>query len=175
MPTPNGSEAVRRAAVAVIEQAEAFLASPAGERYAETCPGIGNASIGQHFRHAIDHFAALLDATDPSSVIAYDQRQRGTDIETSRDAARAKLTEIKVQLADLDEVALEWPVKIRVMVSAEGQEVEIDSTMVRELAFVTHHAIHHWAISRIAATAMGLDTDPAFGRAPSTLSHEAGG
>ncbi len=175
MSTPTGSEAIRRAAVAIIEQGEAFLASPAGERYAEACPGIGGATIGQHFRHAIDHFAALLDAGEANSIVAYDQRRRGTEIETSAQAALAKLGDIKLQLGDLDEVAMEWPVRIRVMVSTDGQEVELDSTMVRELAFVTHHAVHHWAISRIATTAMGLDTDPAFGRAPSTLSHEAGG
>lgn len=55
----------------------------------------------------------------------------------------------------------------------------LPSTLARELGFVAHHAVHHLAMARIIATspeAGGLsasDLPEGFGRAPSTLRHDA--
>eukprot|EP00621_Florenciella_sp_RCC1693_P012426 CAMPEP_0182526464 /NCGR_PEP_ID=MMETSP1323-20130603/3206_1 /TAXON_ID=236787 /ORGANISM="Florenciella parvula, Strain RCC1693" /LENGTH=95 /DNA_ID=CAMNT_0024735321 /DNA_START=76 /DNA_END=359 /DNA_ORIENTATION=- len=56
------------------------------------CPDTG-ASIGQHFRHSIEHFRILVEATDTAAATGslgpalYDQRMRGNTVETSVVAA----------------------------------------------------------------------------------------
>ncbi|MEM1183814.1 MAG: hypothetical protein AAGI53_02320 [Planctomycetota bacterium] len=172
----SGAESIRSAAVSVLEQGAAFIGGLEDDQYVATCDRIG-ASVGQHVRHALDHFTALLDAYESgeaagSGPAAYDQRARGTDIEANRAAALEAIAKLKSQLGGLDEVQLEWPVTIQVMASTDRPEVSIESTLVRELAFVTHHAIHHWAICKIGCGEIGVECDASFGRAPSTLAHE---
>jgi len=171
----SGTESVRLAAVAVLDQGAGFIEGLDEGCYTGKSETLG-ASIGQHVRHALDHFSALMDGYEAeglgSGPVSYDQRRRGTEIETDRAAALDRIRVIQGQLGALDEVQLEWPLKIRVMASADRPEVELDSTLVRELAFVTHHAIHHWALCRVAAKDHGVECEATFGRAPSTLAFE---
>ena len=66
------------------------------------------------------------------------------------------------------------PVRIRVMLSGDGTEAELDSTVVREVAFATHHGIHHVAMMKAIAGEMGVSLDGDIGKAPSTIQHERG-
>lgn len=50
------------------------------------------------------------------------------------------------------------------------------TTFGRELWFASLHAIHHWSMVRVVAGEQGIQTEPSFGVAPSTLmfrGHEA--
>ena len=68
---------------------------------------------------------------------------------------------------------MNFPVRICAMVCGEGTEAEIDSTLLRELWFATHHAIHHNALLKPIASACGMDLPAEFGRAPSTVNHDS--
>lgn len=167
---------MRLAAVAVLDQGAAFIDGLTDEAYTAGAETVGGSTIGQHVRHALDHFVALLDAYESegsSSVpVAYDRRVRGTDLETNRASALDKISAVRTQLGALDDVQLAWPVKIRVLPTADGPEVDLDSTLVRELAFVTHHAIHHFAMCKTCCREVGASCEETFGRAPSTVAFE---
>lgn len=64
------------------------------------------------------------------------------------------------------------PVRVRVMVSGDGAETELVSSLARELAFATHHAVHHQAMMRAIAGEFGVEASSDFGKAPSTINHE---
>lgn len=58
------------------------------------------------------------------------------------------------------------------MVAESGLEVDLASTLGRELAFATHHAVHHAAMMKAIASEFGVTAETAFGKAPSTLLYE---
>ena len=62
------------------------------------------------------------------------------------------------------------------MLSSDGNEMELKSTIGRELGFCAHHAIHHMAMVKIIATqTLGVDVNELpmdFGKAPSTVNFE---
>lgn len=162
--------AVRDASIAVLGQLGGMLASLDDGVY--TTPGPSGATIGAHVRHTLDHYRKLLDGYSESCTVAYDQRARGGCIETERGAAIAETESLSGCLAGIDETQMMFPVTIRAMVSGDGLEAEIESTFVRELWFATHHAIHHNALLKPIAAAVGVTLPAEFGRAPSTVNHD---
>ncbi len=170
--TPTPAElAVRDASVAILNQLADTLGVFSDEQY--TTPGPSGATVGAHVRHTLDHYRKLADGYKVSATVAYDQRDRGGSVETDRAAAIAEASTLAGSFASLDETQMGFPVKICAMVSGDGCEAEIDSTLVRELWFASHHAIHHNALLKPIAIAAGVDLPTEFGRAPSTVNHES--
>jgi hypothetical protein len=50
--------------------------------------------------------------------------------------------------------------------------VELVSTLGRELAFATHHAVHHQAMMKAIAFEFGVEVEECFGKAPATVNAE---
>lgn len=160
------------AALAALRHCESFLKQLSDEQYVSGHAIGGGASIGQHVRHALDHFSAVL-ASRTGGVIEYDRRQRDTPVEKSR---REGIEAIGALCSDFDPLttdAMDASVRVRVMLSGAGDEAVLGSTLGRELAFAAHHAVHHFAIISMIGRAMGAEVPDAFGKAPSTLHHEA--
>lgn len=133
------------------------------------------ATIGQHVRHTIDHYAAALAALY-GRPIDYDHRERGTNIEGDRAAAINRLDELAGIIRAVTVQRSASVVRVRVMIdSGSGEEAEHASTLGRELAFAAHHAVHHHAMIAAIVRDFGLDVPPGFGKAPSTLHHESSG
>lgn len=161
---------------------------------------IVQASIGQHYRHSLDHseLAILVASThlgysgnfENTDVVAlrYDQRVRGGMLEKDVMEARKRI----VSMVDvLDEIKsnheanpnlgniTKQSVNAAFMLSGdcEDGEMELQSTIGRELGFVAHHAIHHNAMVRvIAVNSIGLEEHELpedFGKAPSTIRFES--
>jgi hypothetical protein len=67
---------------------------------------------------------------------------------------------------------MDQSVAVQVMTSP-GTEVCLRSTIAREIAFATHHAVHHQAMMRAIAKELQAEClDASFGVAPSTIDHE---
>lgn len=144
---------------------------------------MGGSSIGQHVRHALDHFSAALRWLEGGAVIDYDRRARATPVETERASA---IEEVESLLGALEGVGgcggdavgdvggESGGVMVRVMVASDGTMAELPSTLERELAFAAHHAIHHHAMVGAIAREFGLPVAAGFGKAPSTVEHECG-
>jgi len=167
------SRPVGRAAIALLEQCAAFIQSLPEEVYTADATTIRGGTIGKHVRHSLDHFAAALSGLASSEPIDYDHRLRDVPMETERESALAAIRSMQAQIDALDEDRLASAVRIRVMLAADGSEAVLPSTLARELAFATHHAIHHHAMMKTIAAEFGLEIGDAFGKAPSTLNHEA--
>lgn len=166
-----GPSMILRAAAQSLESCAAFLGGLDPEGYTRKCPRLFHSTIGQHVRHSIDHFAAVAASLD-GVAIDYDHRQRETPVERHSAAAMTAIQEILTRLALLTGKDLAAPVRVRIMVSAEGQEAELGSTLGRELAFATHHATHHFAMIASIAGEFGCQIPSGFGKAPSTVHNE---
>lgn len=162
-----------RAALALLEQASALVGVVDDGAYGRASRVMPGGTMGKHFRHLVDHFAAAL-AGGGGAVIDYDHRERDVPMETDRGAALAQIGMLMERLRGIDGAAGAAAVRVRLMLSCDGEEHEFDSTLGRELAFAAHHAVHHHAMIGAIAAEMGVRTPEGFGRAPATLHHERG-
>jgi hypothetical protein len=152
-----------------------------------TCP-IVRASVGQHYRHSLDHLECAIGAATAAATqnadhrdIHYDLRQRGQADEHDWDAALQRIHRVSDAFENLavskDLVMMDYKVGACFMLSGDSrEEYNLPSTIARELGFAAHHAIHHMAMVRIIAIhTWGLqdsDVPSDFGRAPSTIHSE---
>jgi len=161
------------AACCVLEQCEAFVGTLTQAQLSAPSISLQNSTIGQHLRHLLDHFAAPLAALE-GGTIDYDHRERGVPVETDLDAALGRIREVRERINVVGFEAGGGAAIVRVMLSANGDEAELESTLARELAFAAHHAVHHQAMMAAIAHEQGLTPPTGFGRAPSTLRHDRG-
>mmetsp|Transcript_7175 Transcript_7175/g.11732 ORF Transcript_7175/g.11732 Transcript_7175/m.11732 type:complete len:203 (-) Transcript_7175:29-637(-) len=192
--------ALIRSNLAILSQKIALLdllvskrgASQASDAFQKTCPIVG-ASIGQHYRHSMDHveLAALVasSAKDISmhqhqqlGELHYDLRVRGGTLEKDLVESRKRLCDVtdvfrslNTTIGDGDNrIEAQTPVTAYFNLAADDdKEIGLPSTVERELGFCAHHAIHHLAMVRIICLhTVGLSEDElpdGFGRAPSTI------
>jgi hypothetical protein len=122
-------------------------------------------------------------------ILNYDVRKRGGDDEICLQSARERILTIhnmtqSTSKRDIEENVLhqqlERPIQVSfILGTTEKNSIEtpLFSNIFRELSFVAHHAIHHLAMIKIIGVNMNAfcETDlPAdFGKAPSTVQHEA--
>lgn len=170
-PAANPTQGVAAAAVAVLDQCSAFVADLDTTAYTAPSALQFGSTIGQHVRHALDHFAAACKGAE-CGVIDYDHRQRDTVIERDRDAAIIEIKRLRAWLRGSGRSGPAPAVRVQVMLAGDGSVAELESTLTRELFFAMHHAIHHHAIMAAIAAEQGLDIPAGFGKAPSTINHE---
>jgi hypothetical protein len=118
----------------------------------------------------LDHYSKCIAGANGGQVVRYDQRARATAVETDCVVAAGQIDHICTALDSLkDTVALSQPVRVAFMLDATGAEETFESTLGRELAFCTHHAIHHNAMIAVITRGLGVTLPgDGFGVAPST-------
>jgi hypothetical protein len=129
---------------------------------------------GAHLRHILEFYECFLEGQD-SSRIDYDARRRDAAIERSREAASVAIRSIIRALHTKIELRHERIIWVR-MEDAEStgiREVFMESSISRELQVLSSHTIHHFALIAMTLRAHGIQMDPEFGMAPSTLRHLA--
>ncbi|MBA4284791.1 MAG: hypothetical protein C0434_04595 [Xanthomonadaceae bacterium] len=128
--------------------------------------------IGPHLRHVVEHYEALLSGID-RGVIDYDNRSRDREIEC--DVARARARFEALAEGFLQRLEQPWPDAIAVAfdggIGGDDRFVS-GSTPLRELLFVATHAVHHYALLRLALKQRGLNLPEAIGKAAATLRYE---
>ena len=127
-------------------------------------------AIGGHVRHTLDHVIAWLHGTQGESI-NYDDRQRGTDVETNPRTGEQVIARCLEQLAQVPCDVLPKTVAVFTSMTSDGAMVRLPSTHARELAFVFSHTVHHNAIIGTIARALSIDLPANFGMAPSTLAY----
>jgi len=132
-----------------------------------------NASIGQHYRHVLDHFLCLIEGSTRGTV-DYDRRGRNLRIETDRDEAIV-LTKTLVAFFDtLTEEECQRPIEAIYSVGyGDAGAQSTKTSLEREIAYCVSHAVHHFAIMRLICAEMEINVPAEFGIAPSTLKHRA--
>ncbi len=172
---PTRCTAVVAAAVSMLDQCRGLVVVLSEATYTTESRTLAGGTIGKHLRHVLDHYQAVLSGVGSDCSVDYDERERNVPMETDRGAAIEGIDRV---LAGLDGVRAcdpGLPLRLRVMVAADGTSLELSSTLGRELAFATHHAVHHQAMIAAIARELGSPVDVRFGRAPSTLHFEDAG
>jgi uncharacterized damage-inducible protein DinB len=159
------------ALVAVLRQLGELLKRLTDEQYIQKPVGVVPSSIGGHVRHNLDHVAALLAGLSGGAV-NYDERQRCTDIERQRPAALAALVRLERELLGYPWEGAPDSLRLTTLLTADGEPVEVWSTLERELAFVLSHTIHHNSLIGVIAALLGVARPPRFGYAPSTIAYQ---
>jgi hypothetical protein len=159
--------------IEILCQGERLLAEMSDETYVRKVAVAFNASIGAHYRHCLDHFNSLFESA-ASGDLNYDDRERGTPVETDRVAALNATRELRASYEQMDAVLLGRGLNVTCKTSyaSKGSQVSA-STVGRETMYAVAHAVHHYALIGIMAGVMGLPLPAGFGVAPSTLVHQA--
>lgn len=155
-----------------LEQLRSLLDRIDVDRYARAAPPVFPSGIGSHARHALDHYVNFLSGLEFGTV-DYENRLRGTDVETNPDSAKQQIAEIIDGLEKLTASDEDKAVHVHVEDGGAGPEnVPLASSSVRrELDFLLSHTVHHNALIAVALRMDGFDPGEAFGVAPSTLRH----
>lgn len=133
------------------------------ESYKTTIGALQGASIGEHCRHIIELFEALMNGYE-SGIINYDQRARDKALETNIDKA---ILHLDIMIDKLNQ-----PDKWLVIQSMVDQSTLVKSSYYRELLYNYEHSIHHAAIIKIGMHLLGTAQQPKnFGIAPSTIKY----
>ncbi|MEO8372462.1 MAG: DinB family protein [Candidatus Solibacter sp.] len=139
-----------------------------------TCPsGMEPHRAGGHLRHIIEFYQAFLDGLD-SSHIDYDARRRDPAIERSRTAANAAIQAILRGLHAAGPLRSERIIWVKMEdCPAVVTRPFMESSVSRELQLLSSHTIHHFALIAMTLRLHGVQLDPEFGMAPSTLRYLA--
>lgn len=165
--------AVPAAAVALLDQCAAFVRETGDAAYRGESRALAGGTIGKHVRHLLDHYRALLEpAVAGGAPIDYDHRERNVPMETDRAVALAAIADVRARLMGMPATELSRRVRVRVMVAGDGTESVLDSTLGRELAFASHHAVHHHAMIKAIGAEHGVAAGASFGLAPSTINYQ---
>jgi hypothetical protein len=141
-----------------------LLTQLATEDYIYQCPGLSNATIGEHTRHIIEMFQCLENQYEVG-IVNYDHRKRDYQIQTNIDFAKQTIVSVIDQL--------DRPNKsLKLQQILDGEELLIDTNYNRELLYNLEHCIHHQALIKVAVVqneAITIDKD--FGVARSTIEY----
>ncbi|BBB25305.1 DinB family protein [Amphritea japonica] len=157
--------------VNILDQLQDFISSIDAATYQASHKPMFDSSIGQHLRHILDMFQALIQNSD-ASVINYDIRQRGIPLETIQQEGIVALDSVRQWLTGLTTADLQRNVTILTEVDIDEQfSVQLSSSFGRELAFASTHAIHHLALMATIAKVLGCQVDAQYGTAPATATY----
>ena len=165
-----GGGNVLSAAGELLDQCRTILDAVADEDFTADSEVLDGGTIGKHLRHTLDHYAAITGRAE-GEPIDYDHRERGVPIEEDRDAAREQIASLRAGIQGLEGTGAD-EVRIRVMISGDGREAVLGSTIAREVAFATHHGVHHVAMMKAIAAERGVELASDIGKAPSTVNYE---
>lgn len=155
----------------VLEELHGVLGDLTDDEYARKPGALVTSSIGAHVRHCLDHVQALLGAAE-TEVLDYEQRARGSDVETNRRTAIEMIGSLRERIGRLPGFAFRRPVVVSMMLTSDGEPVRLLSTLGRETAYVLSHTIHHNALIGTIVKLLGGRLPERFGYAPSTIAHQ---
>lgn len=132
-----------------------------------------NASIGQHYRHVLEHFHSLIVGVR-NGEINYDARERNPRLQGEVTYASIATCDVLRALKRYTEETLTRRCKVINSVGyGTSNASTFESNVSRELAYCIGHAIHHYAIVRLICHETSVTVPAEFGVAPSTLRHRA--
>ncbi|PKH07678.1 hypothetical protein [Moritella sp. Urea-trap-13] len=150
-----------------LDQGIALLSGMTNEQYCMRAQPYIMSCIGEHLRHVLDLYYAVKADVD---VIDYDVRRRGALVESCRLTGLAELACIKAWLLTLQPQMMNTKIVMSTEVSVVNTLVaQVETTLIRELIFVSTHAIHHYALMDISAKLCDFNTPKNMGIAPATL------
>jgi uncharacterized damage-inducible protein DinB len=156
--------------VAWLRQARGLLDRISDAHYTASPIGLAPHKAGGHLRHILEFYECFL-AGLAKGRIDYDARKRDLSLETSRQAAQARIRILIRRLESERALRVDSLVCVRMEGSAGSRITEpfLVSSVGRELQVLSSHTIHHFALMAVSLRALGEPLEPDFGVAPSTL------
>jgi len=173
-PKPSRQSALVETNVRWLRQALRLVGSLDDTSYTTTPRGLNPHRAGAHLRHILEFYQCFLEGME-SSHIDYDARRRDDTIEYSRDSASAAIRAIIRTLETSRDLYQERIIWVR-MEDADSNAVRerfMESSISRELQVLSSHTVHHFALIAMTLRMHGVEIDPDFGMAPSTLRYLA--
>lgn len=127
------------------------------------------AGAGRHVRHILDHLLALREGME-SGILDYNRRNRESIIERDLQAATQQLQELRAWL----EQQGKFEGSIEIISEADvGNTVNIEmpSTVQREVLYIINHTIHHAAHIKLLGKHMDIQFPEHIGLAPATATY----
>ena len=156
-------------AVEILNQGQEFLLAISDSDYLTRAKPHVSSSIGEHTRHTLDLFHALI--LQENATIDYNTRRRGHPVEFDRSIALKEIQYVINWLERLDHDDLKAPITVQTEVSMDTQVLaNLPSTLEREITFAALHANHHYAMIKVITTFLDVETCNTFGYAPTTNS-----
>lgn len=169
--TTNSSQfhLLQQFALNILNQKSEILSWVSNEQYVMTHQSM-QATIGGHLRHSLDHYQILLSGIEKETIIDYDERKRYGEVETNRDHAHRVTNDLRTKLMTLTNDQINKSIKVSFIANPPtGEKILIPSTIERELAFVSHHSIHHLATIRLMLEQLEINNLGDIGIANSTI------
>lgn len=129
--------------------------------------GRKDSPLGEHLRHCLDHFDCFLKGLQGGSV-DYDARQPKPELSADPKRLCLRFREVIAALRKLDPQCFGQSVEVRSSACKGSGPVKLQSTISRELVFLSSHTIHHLEIARLVAEIDGFKTKPDLALAFST-------
>lgn len=127
-------------------------------------------SIGCHLRHGLEHITCFLEGLE-AGVVDYDKRRRDAVLETDIDIMREAICKTRSCLLGIDPEVLERRLTVIQIPTPGHSPGEVESSVVRELIFLSSHMIHHLSLMYIHCTNAGVDLPEDFPLAFSTIAY----
>jgi len=156
-----------------LEEIRALLGKVPEGIYSMKRDVLSGASIGQHVRHLLEFYVTLEQGLK-ANVVCYDARARDLRIETDLSYSIQVVDKAIVFMSSsfFDKNAFKRNITLRASYGVDvSVDIDIDTTVERELAYCMDHAIHHLAIIKISLIESGVDLkmEADLGVASSTL------
>ena len=134
-------------------------------------------AVGPHVRHVIEHYQALLAALAlGAACVDYDARVRDLGVQTDPALTLEALRQLSTDIAALAQdprLYLNTALTTRLQAGPSGElELQVHTTLGRELLFLSSHTVHHYALLGHYCRAAGVEMGHDFGTAPSTIAFE---
>jgi hypothetical protein len=154
-----------------VQQAKEFLLGLSAENYQMVIKPHFASSAGTHMRHILDHYLALKDGIN-QGVVNYNKRNRFSSIESCPKMALLQWQKVEQWLKEVSQLDADMPLSVVCETSVnETQNIQTQSTLARELVFVSSHAIHHFSLLAVINSLLGNKDEVNFGIAPSTATY----
>jgi hypothetical protein len=159
------------AAQDVLMQGLGLLFELGDRTYAHVAGTPFKASVGQHYRHVLEHFQSLIRGLR-AAEINYDARERNQRLQSEVTYASIVTCDVLRALKHYTDKTLAHECKvINSMGYSASQPTCLESNVSRELAYCIGHATHHFAIMRLICHEIDITVPAEFGVAPATLKH----
>ncbi|MFN8344851.1 MAG: hypothetical protein U0X91_07605 [Spirosomataceae bacterium] len=128
----------------ILAQLRDLISRISYEAYSSPLALLHGSSVGQHIRHTLEFYQCLSEQA-PLGFVDYDARNRNLRLETDLVFSASVVGQLATWLSQPVE---DTYLSMKVFFGEESQE--IPTTLTRELVYLAEHAIHHFAIIKIA-------------------------
>jgi uncharacterized damage-inducible protein DinB len=155
----------------ILSQLADLLEEMSDEAYTTALPLLHGSSVGQHVRHTVEFYDCLLQQS-VQGYVNYDARQRDYRLENSLPFVRLSVEELVAKMAFIN---TDLPLQHHTTFGGELPQ-PVPTSLARELVYLAEHAIHHFAIIKIALREAfpEIPVSDQFGVAFSTLKYRQG-